>query len=421
MERVILVALQTKDKIKSEIENSLDELESLCLTDGAVGVKRVIQKRDTPDPAYFIGRGKAAEIKEIAGEMRTDAIVFDDSLKPIQQRNLEKLIGIKIVDRTRVILDIFAYRAATKEGKLQVERAEMTYNMARLVNQNAGMDSQTGGIGTRRGPGERKLESDKRKIRDAIAELDAEIAKIKERREIQRRRRSNSDLPEVAIAGYTNAGKSTLLKNLSESRVYTDDKLFATLDPLTRKIKLPGGRYVLLTDTVGFINKLPHDLIAAFRATMEEILRAKCILHVIDASNPDRNNHIKTVLAVLKEIGADDIPVMTVYNKCDKLDSFAASALNNEDAFIISAKNSEGIGKLLEALEKRVAPKHSTHKINLGFDEQELLSHLYKYSNVKSIKYKSGGIALTVECSNESLKKIKDIIVKSKDKRKKDA
>ncbi|MDR1195372.1 MAG: GTPase HflX, partial [Endomicrobium sp.] len=262
MERVILVALQTKDKIKAEIENSLDELESLCLTDGAVGIERIIQKRDTPDPAYFIGRGKAAEIKEIVEEMRADAVVFDDSLKPIQQRNLEKLIGIKIVDRTRIILDIFAYRAGTKEGKLQVERAEMTYNMARLVNQNAGMDSQTGGIGTRRGPGERKLESDKRKIRDRIAELDAEIAKIKERREIQRRGRSNSDLPEVAIAGYTNAGKSTLLKNLSKSCVYADDKLFATLDPLTRKIKLPGGRYVLLTDTVGFINKLPHDLIA---------------------------------------------------------------------------------------------------------------------------------------------------------------
>ncbi|MDR2425888.1 MAG: GTPase HflX [Endomicrobium sp.] len=421
MERVILAALQTKDKIEIEIENSLDELESLCFTAGAVSVGRVIQKRYTPDSAYFIGYGKTLEVKEIVKKLKADAVIFDDSLKPIQQRNLERLIGSKIVDRTRVILDIFAYRARTKEGKLQVERAEMTYHIARLVNQNADMDSQTGGIGTRRGPGERKLESDKRRIRDRIAELDREIAKIKERREIQRNRRSNSDLPEVAIVGYTNAGKSTLLKSLSKSVVYVDDKLFATLDPLTRKIKLPCGRCILLTDTVGFINKLPHDLIAAFRSTMEEILRAKCILHVIDASNSDRNKHINTVIGVLKDIGASGIPIITVYNKSDKLDSFTVSALSGEDVFIISAKNSDGIGKLLQALEQKVAPRHLPYKINFSLGEQELISRLYEYSNVKSKKYEDNGISVNIECSDENLGRIKNIIDKLRNKRKEDA
>ena len=410
MEKVIVVGIQSKDKTRLEIENSLDELESLCRTDGAKTVGRAIQKRDVPDAAYYAGRGKALELKEMAEELKADAIVFDDALKPVQQRNLEKLIEKKVIDRTRVILDIFAIRARTKEGKLQVERAELTYHAARLANQGVTMDSQTGGIGTRRGPGERKIESDKRLIRDKIAELDREIAKIKERREIQRSGRSNSDLPEIAIAGYTNAGKSTLLKALSKSEVYADDKLFATLDPLTRKVNLPNGRVVLLTDTVGFINKLPHDLVAAFRSTMEEILRAKCVLHVIDASSPDRKKHIKTVLDVLKEIGAGDIPVITVFNKADRLDRFEKAMLKNEDSCVISAKSGEGLQELLESVEKTVLPKHLSRKLNLSFADEKIISKIYKLANVKSKKYKRSGVEIELESSEENWKKIQSLI-----------
>ncbi|MCL2485125.1 MAG: GTPase HflX [Endomicrobia bacterium] len=410
MEKVILVGVQTKDKTRQDTEKSLDELESLCLTDGARTIDKVIQKRDVPDSAYFIGHGKALEIKEMLENLKADAVVFDDALKPVQQRNLEKLIEKKVVDRTRIILDIFAYRARTKEGKLQVERAEMTYHAARLASQGIHLDSQTGGIGTRRGPGERKIETDKRKIRDRIAELDREIEKIKERRDIQRNLRDNSDLPEIAIAGYTNAGKSTLLATLSKSKVYADDKLFATLDPLTRKIRLPGGRDVLLTDTVGFINKLPHDLVAAFRSTMEEILRAKCILHVIDASNPDRKKQIETVLNVLKDIGADNIPVITVFNKADKLDEQEKFIFNTHDVFLISAKNSSGVEKLLTEIEKRVVPLHSEHKIKVSYEHQDKVGVIYKLANVKSEKYNRKSTELTVECSDENWEKIKNLI-----------
>lgn len=219
MEKVILAGLETKDKTRAEVENSLDELESLCLTAGAVTLGKIVQKRDVPDAACFIGKGKALEIKELLGVTKAAGVVFDDQLKPIQQRNLEKIIEAGVIDRTRVILDIFAFRARTKEGKLQVERAELAYASARLANQGVNLDSQSGGIGTRRGPGERKIESDKRVIRDRIAELDREIKKIKNRRDTQRGGRKNADLPEVAIAGYTNAGKSTLLKNLSKSDI----------------------------------------------------------------------------------------------------------------------------------------------------------------------------------------------------------
>lgn len=410
MERVVLVALQTKDKTLQEINNSLDELENLCLTDGAISICRVIQRRVVPDSAYFVGKGKAEEIKELVRRLKAEAVVFDDALKPIQQRNLEDLIEIKIVDRTRIILDIFAYRARTKEGKLQVERAEMTYHAARLANKGIHLDSQTGGIGTRRGPGERKIETDKRKIRDIIAELDREIEKIKERRDIQRSARDNSDLPEVAIVGYTNAGKSTLLKTLSKSNVYADDKLFATLDPLTRKIKLPKGREVLLTDTVGFINKLPHDLVAAFKSTMEEILRAKCLLHVIDASNPDKQKHIKTVEKVLKDIGADSIKQIIIYNKADKISDDEAVYLKSKDAFVVSAKNSKGLKELLEKVEKAVTPQHSLHKVKIDYTHQDLKGKIYKLANVKSEKYEKNNLVITFECSKENWKKIQSKI-----------
>jgi GTP-binding protein HflX len=407
MEKVILAGVYKKDADKRELDASLDELERLCNTVGAVCVKRIIQKKASPDPAYFIGEGKAAEIKSAVGELNASAVVFDDMLKPVQQKNLEKFIGVKVLDRVRIILDIFAGRARTKEGKLQVQRAELTYRLSHISNQGTHLDSQTGGIGTRRGPGEKKLETDKRKIRDAISALDAEIEKIRQRRDIQRSLRSNSDLPEVAICGYTNAGKSTLLKALSKSEVYADDKLFATLDPLTRKAGLPGGRSVLFTDTVGFINKLPHDLVDAFKSTMEEILRAVCILHVIDASSnkEKRKRETETVLKVLKEIGADKIRAITVYNKSDKLDRYEKAILER-GACVISARDGSGIGGLLAEIEKAVAPKHKTYKLNLKYERQNFLGKLYKLANVKKVKYNKKSISVTIETPEANFDRI---------------
>jgi GTP-binding protein HflX len=407
MEKVILVGVYKKDSDKQAVLTSLDELERLCNTDGAVSVKRVLQKRESADPAYFIGEGKALEIKETVLQLKVSAVVFDDILKPVQQRNLEKLIGVKIVDRVRVILDIFAFRARTKEGKLQVQRAELTYHLSHIVNQGLHLDSQTGGIGTRRGPGEKKLETDKRKIRDDIAALDKEIEKIRLRREVQRSSRSNSDLPEIAICGYTNAGKSTLLKTLTNSSVYADDKLFATLDPLTRKVKLPSGRVVLFTDTVGFISKLPHDLVEAFKSTMEEILRASCILHIVDASSDKekRKREIDTVINVLKEIGADKIPLITVYNKADKLDKYEKAILSH-NACVISAKDGLGIESLLCEIEKIVLPKHQTYRLSLKYGSQNILGKIYKLANVKTVKYNKKSATVIFETSRDNYDRI---------------
>lgn len=414
MKKAVLVSVFGIDKLsKEDAEISLNELINLCSTAGISCISRIIQKKNPPDPAFLIGKGKVFEIKETAQELKADLIVFDNFLKPIQQRNLEREIGKIVIDRTRVILDIFAMRAHSKEGKLQVERAQATYRLSNLSHSEIDLDSQTGGIGTRRGPGEKKLEDDKRKLRDQIARLDAEILKVRQRRDTQRKNRSKQDLPEAAIAGYTNAGKSTLLAALSKSAVYADDKLFATLDPLTRKIKLPNGRIILLTDTVGFINKLPHNLIAAFRSTMEEILRASCILHIIDGSSPDREKQKQTVLEVLKEIGAESIPVISVYNKSDKMDVFWRSALKAEGACIICAKTLEGTDEMLQKIAEIIEPKHLYKELTFDCRRQNLLNKIRSLSNIKSQIYEGNLIKISFECSNVSWEKIKQLLKQS--------
>ncbi|MDR2773108.1 MAG: GTPase HflX [Elusimicrobiota bacterium] len=414
MKKAILVALQTKNTSIVDINSSLDELSRLCLTDNISTAAALIQKRELPDPAFFIGQGKALEIGDLVKKFNADVVIFDNPLKPTQQRNLEKVIGVPTMDRIRVILNIFAMRARTREGKLQVERAELSYWLSRLASQGVNLDSQTGGIGTRRGPGEKKIENDKRKLRDEIAKLDRGIAKIKERRDIQRHKRSLSDLPEVAIVGYTNAGKSTLLKALSNSEIYIDDKLFATLDPLTRKIRLAGGRMVLFTDTVGFINNLPHDLVAAFRATMEEILRAKCVLHIVDASSPSMQKQMETVVEVIKDIGAGSIPLITVYNKADKIEDFWKKTLKNKNSCVISAKDNSGIDELLKSVEKIVQPKHVKHLVKLEYGRQDLLDVIYKLANVKAKTYQKENIELEIETSAANWQKIQTILTRPK-------
>jgi GTP-binding protein HflX len=408
MSKTFLVGIAARGNADNA-ELSLLELSSLVKTWGGKVLGQIVQKKDVPDAATFVGSGFAAEITDRARLLGADTLVFDEILRPVQSRNLAELTGLKTLDRTKIILDIFADRAHTKEGKLQVERAELTYKLSRLSRKGISLDSQSGGIGTRRGPGERKIENDKRIIRDRIASIDEAIKKIKTTRATQRKARLKGDLPEIAIAGYTNAGKSTLLKSLSRSEVYADDKLFATLDPLTRRVKLPSGRTVIFTDTVGFIQKLPHDLVAAFKSTMEEILRAALILHVVDVSNPDYPNQQKTVIRVLSEIGAGHIPVVTVYNKADKLNPAALKTLKKRAQFVISAKSLTGVKKLLNYISKAVSPRHGIYKIKLPYGAQSVVSKIYALGNVKKTHWGKKDITITFESSKDNYAKIKKL------------
>jgi GTP-binding protein HflX len=354
------------------------------------------------------------ELAEHAKEAGISTIIFDDDLRPSQQKNLEELFSAKIIDRSRLILDIFARRARTREGILQVERAQLAYYMPRITAKFGRFEQQTGGIGTR-GPGERKIEVDLRRIRDRMVALDREIDTIKEHREVARAKRIESGELTVAIAGYTNAGKSTLLNKLSgENAVYADDKLFATLDPTTRRVQLPGKRKVLFTDTVGFIRKLPHALVAAFRATLEEISQADCIIHLVDASHAEYAHHISVVNDVLKELGAQDIPTIVVYNKADALTATERKTLCSKgEPILISAKTGEGTAILMSALEQTIVPKLAKHTITLKHGQEKLISKIHASSIVKKQIYKADSVALTINCTPEQWKKVNSLIRRS--------
>ena len=316
MERAVLVGLETAAPSAWNIDDSIGELAHLTETAGAAVVATVIQKKGKPDPAYYVGEGKAREIEMVRSATEANLVIFDDELTPAQQRNLEEIIEGRIIDRTELILDIFAQRAATSEGKLQVELAQLNYMLPRLAGRGTEMSRLGGGIGTR-GPGETRLEADRRTIRNRISSITRELETVRQRRTVQRQKRRDADLPLVALVGYTNAGKSSLLNTLTGAEVPVEDKLFATLDPTTRRYTLPDGQALLLTDTVGFIQKLPHHLIMAFRATMEEVVDADMLLHVVDASHPQAVEHCEAVFDVLREIDAADHPVITVLNKSD--------------------------------------------------------------------------------------------------------
>lgn len=316
MERAVLVGLETAAPSAWNIDDSIGELAHLTETAGAAVVATVIQKKGKPDPAYYVGEGKAREIEMVRSATEANLVIFDDELTPAQQRNLEEIIEGRIIDRTELILDIFAQRAATSEGKLQVELAQLNYMLPRLAGRGTEMSRLGGGIGTR-GPGETRLEADRRTIRNRISSITRELETVRQRRTVQRQKRRDADLPLVALVGYTNAGKSSLLNTLTGAEVLVEDKLFATLDPTTRRYTLPDGQALLLTDTVGFIQKLPHHLIMAFRATMEEVVDADMLLHVVDASHPQAVEHCEAVFDVLREIDAADHPVITVLNKSD--------------------------------------------------------------------------------------------------------
>jgi GTP-binding protein HflX len=406
MEKAILVGLQLPGTRRDEVKSSLAELARLAETAGARPEAEVIQHRAKIDPAYLIGRGKAAEIRDLVNEKQIATVLFDEDLKPVQQKNLEEIIEAKIIDRTRLILDIFARRARTREGILQVERAQLSYYLPRLTQRGIWLDSQTGGIGTR-GPGERKLEVDQRRIRERITRLDGEIEQVRRQRQVTSKQREQSGQPVIAIVGYTNAGKSTLLNALSHGdTVYADNKLFATLDPTTRQVRLPGGRVALFSDTVGFINKLPHGLVAAFRATLEEITRADCLLHLIDVSHPDYEHQVQTVLGVLKELHADHIPMIAVYNKKDMLTPEQQRKLERQGFFLVSACTGEGIDDMLRRLENIVVPRLVSHELLLPYAQSDRIARLFAMAVVKQMSYTEKGIRLTLESTSDSWKKI---------------
>ncbi len=399
-ERAILVGVDRQGGW--DVADSLAELAQLAETAGAEVLDSLWQKRDRPDAAYFIGRGKVQDIAAARQEKGANLVIFDDELSPAQQRNLEQALGTKVLDRTALILDIFAQRARTHEGKLQVELAQLKYNLPRLGGQGLVLSRLGGGIGTR-GPGETKLEIDRRRIRERIAEIEREIGQIRRHRDLHRQRRQAARIPAIALVGYTNAGKSTLLNALTAADVLAEDKLFATLDPTTRRITLPGGQEALLTDTVGFIQKLPHHLVAAFRATLEEVVQADLLLHVIDASHPRCQEQSDAVFAVLGELGAADKPVITVYNKIDRLDNphRKERLLRLPDSVAISAAGGEGIDILLDRIRAFLRRRSVQTVLVIPYGDSSVLARLYDLGAVNAAEYTADSIRVDASLSPE--------------------
>ncbi len=347
MEKAILVHLSTNRKEKSEAEESMKELRGLAHTAGAEVVEEIFQFRPDISPKYLIGEGKVSEISQLKEEKKAELIIFDNDLSPIQQQNLEDDVQVKVIDRTQLILDIFAQRARSKEGKLQVELAQLNYYLPRLLGKGTALSRLGGGIGTRRGPGEKKLEEDRRRIQDRISKIKNEILKIQKRRATQRQRRKKSPIPVVSLVGYTNAGKSTLFNTLTQEKIFTSPQLFATLDPILRRVSLSDGLHFFLSDTVGFIKKIPVELITSFRATLEELKEADCILHVIDITSSTFERQIAAVEATLSDIGIPDIPVINVFNKIDllpnKQELLEKNHSSDSRSIYVSAKTGDGI------------------------------------------------------------------------------
>ncbi|MFA6091687.1 MAG: GTPase HflX [Elusimicrobiota bacterium] len=380
-ERALLVGayLRSADPVRSEA--SLRELERLVETAGGCAAAMITQRMEKYNPGTLVGTGKVLEIAEAAKAMEARTIIFDCDLSPAQQKTLEKETHAKIIDRTRLILDIFAQRARTREGELQVELAQLSYMLPRLTGSWRGFSQQVGGIGTR-GPGERKLEYERRHIQNRIRHLRSDIERVKRQRAVQRKRRSEVPVPSVAILGYTNVGKSSLLNALTrQGSVYADDKLFATLDPTTRRVRMPQGGWAVFTDTVGFISNLPTSLIAAFRSTLEEVLEADCLLHVSDASAPDAEAQDATVDKILLELGAKDIPSVRVCNKADLLDH-EARRRTTKGRLLVSAKTGAGLEKALAQVQSVLDRRWLLREVLLGPTDGALLDLLHRSSQV---------------------------------------
>ena len=407
LEKVLIVGLRRSRMRREYAEASLDELSALVETADGEVVAREWQDVKRPNPATFIGKGKVEEIAGRVEEEKIDLIVFDDELSPAQNRNLSMLTNIKVLDRTAIILDIFAKRAHTKDGRLQVELAQLKYRLTRLSGQGLAFSQQAGYIGNR-GPGETKLEVDRRRIRERISRLKRDLDKVRMHREIHRKKREAVPVPTISLVGYTNAGKSTLLNAVTGSDAFVEDKLFATLDPTVRKVRLKSGREILIADTVGFIRRLPHQLIDSFRATFEEVALSDLLIHLVDITSPDAAGQIETVERVLKEFDLQERPRLMVFNKCD----IPKRELGNPDGVIeISAMKKSGIGILLEKIDEILLESFETVVLKLPYSSAKVLDTLYQIGNVRGVIRKPRNITVKVDLDKKHIGKYSKYIM----------
>lgn len=402
-ERAVIAAVDTGEY---DVDASIEELRALCETAGAVVVGEIVQRRGAPDRYGYLGAGKLAEARDLCERLDADLLVVDDELSGATLRNIEAAVGVDVVDRTALILDIFAQAARSAEGKLQVELAQLNYRLPRLAGAGTVLSRLGGGIGTR-GPGESKLEMDRRYLRARAASLKEKLAEIERRREVTRRGREKTGVPVVALAGYTNVGKSSLLNALTGAGICAEDKLFATLDPTARRLAVGDLQQVVLVDTVGFVSRLPHTLVDAFKSTLEEIRYADLILQVVDASNGGWADQLAVTRAVIEEMGCADIPVLTVFNKCDRIDT--ARAL---PGLAVSARTGEGLDKLLAAISEKLSERVVRCVLRLPFDKLSLAAFIREHGNVLEERYENDGVVLTATVDRAVYEKVKPYAAK---------
>lgn len=409
-ELAILVGIAKKSSDVPECEISLAELRRLADTAGAQTYAKVVQVKESYDPRTLIGSGKVAEISELAKASGASLVIFDEELSPAQIRNLENDIAdVTVIDRSMLILDIFALHATSGEGKLQVELAQLKYTAPRLVGKGLSLSRQGGGIGSR-GPGESKLETDRRHLHEKVVALEARLSELESNRAVMRAQRDRSGLCKLALVGYTNAGKSTLLNKLTGADVLSEDKLFATLDPTTRKTALPGGEQVLMTDTVGFIRKLPHHLVKAFKSTLDEVRCADILLIVSDVSDPELSEHLKVTEDVIEELDAGGKPIIYVYNKADMCQSLTAVP-KTVDSVLVSAANGDGIDELLALIEEIIHRSKKEVKLLIPYTDQSVLSIIYNAYTVKSTDYVENGVLVEAVLDERGLGQYKKFII----------
>ncbi len=414
-ERIVLVGVTMPGHNDDDTEAGLDELSLLIDTAGADEAGRVMQRRDSPDHTWYIGKGKVEELRDMCLAVDADTVVFDNELSPGQQYNLEKLLGRTALDRTAVILDIFAQNAHTLEGKAQVELALLRYRLPRLRRgAKANLSQQRGGVGSRFGGGETKLEVDRRRIMRRITKLEGDLRELQHTRHLQRKSRSRSGLAAVTIVGYTNAGKSTLLNRLTRAGVLVEDRLFATLDPTTRRLSLPGGEPVLLTDTVGFVRRLPHGLVEAFKSTLEVASMADFLVHVVDCAAPDPQGQIAAVREVLGEIDALAVPELLVFNKADAAPDVAADLqMRHQGSVAISAQTGEGIDRFLQALADRLRAITAVVELLVPYERGDVLAAIHREGEVVSTFHDTDGVRVRARLADASAGRLAEFVVQS--------